>query len=49
MQNNLSENLDNWNYISRYSTWMYHTYEKYVGKRVFDVGAGMGRMVCYGS
>lgn len=46
-QNNLTENLNNWDYISNYSTWMYHKYEKYVGKRVFDVGAGMGRMVRY--
>lgn len=45
MQNELSENLNHWDYINNYSTWMYHTYESYVGKRVFDVGAGMGRMV----
>lgn len=47
MQKNISDNLSNWDYISNYSTWMYHKYEKYVGKRVFDVGAGMGRMVRY--
>lgn len=46
-QNELSENLNNWDYISRYSLWMYHTYEKYVGKKVLDVGAGMGRMVAF--
>lgn len=46
-QNELSENLNHWNYIDRYSRWMYHTYEKYIndGDRIFDVGAGMGRMV----
>lgn len=44
-QNELSKNLNNWDYISRYSLWMYHTYEKYVGEKVLDVGAGMGRMV----
>ena len=44
-QNELSENLNNWDYISRYSLWMYHTYEKYVGEKVLDLGAGMGRMV----
>ena len=43
-QNELSENLNNWDYISRYSLWMYHTYEKYVGEKVLDVGAGMGRI-----
>lgn len=47
MQNNISDNLNKWDYISNYSTWMYHIYESYVGKRVFDVGAGMGRMVGY--
>ena len=46
-QNELSENLNNWDYISRYSLWMYHTYEKYVGKKVLDVGAGIGRMVAF--
>lgn len=46
-QKELSENLNRWAYINRYSTWMYHTYEKYIGSKVFDVGAGMGRMVEY--
>lgn len=46
-QNELSENLNHWDYIDRYSAWMYHTYEKYVGKKVFDVGAGMGRMAAF--
>lgn len=46
-QNDLSENLSNWNYISRYSDWMYRKYSSYVGKKIFDVGAGMGRMVSY--
>lgn len=46
-QNELSENLNKWDYINGYSNWMYHIYEPYVGKRVFDVGAGMGRMVKY--
>lgn len=47
MQNILEENLNHWDYIGRYSTWMFHTYEKYIGKAVFDVGAGVGRMVGY--
>lgn len=47
MQNKLEENLNHWDYIDRYSTWMFHTYEKYIGKAVFDVGAGMGRMADY--
>lgn len=44
-QNELSKNLNNWDYINKYSEWMYHKYEAYIGKRVFDVGAGIGRMV----
>lgn len=44
MQNDISANLAKWDSISRYSEWMYHTYEKYIGKKVFDVGAGLGRM-----
>ena len=47
VQNELSENLSHWNYINRYSDWMYRTYAKYVGKNIFDVGAGMGSMVSY--
>lgn len=46
-QNDISRNLSKWDSISRYSTWMYHIYENYVGQRIFDVGAGMGRMVRY--
>lgn len=46
-QNELSENLNHWDYIDRYSTWKFHTYEEYIGKRVFDVGAGMGRMAAF--
>lgn len=47
MQNELSYNLSHWDYINNYSKWMYNMYEPYVGKKVFDVGAGMGRMVQY--
>lgn len=47
MQNNLSKNLEKWDEINAYSTWMYHSYAKYIGNRVFDVGAGLGRMVSY--
>lgn len=41
----LSDNLDHWNYLDRYSLWMFHIFEAYIGKSVFEVGAGMGRMV----
>lgn len=49
MQNKLEENLKLWGYIDRYSEWMYHTYKDYIndGDRVFDLGAGIGRMVSY--
>lgn len=39
--------LEKWDYIDRYSQWMYRIYSDYVGKRIFDVGAGMGRMVSF--
>lgn len=45
IQKNISENLNRWNYIDRYSQWMYNIYSDYVGTSVFDVGAGVGRMV----
>ena len=47
MQKKLSENLENWEYISRYSDWMYRSYSQWIGKKIFDVGAGMGRLVSY--
>ena len=36
-QNELSENLNHWDYIDRYSRWMYHTYQAYIndGDRIF--------------
>lgn len=29
MQKNISDNLNNWDYISNYSTWMYRQYGGY--------------------
>ena len=46
-QNELSNNLSKWKYVNRYSDWMYHAYSDYIGKHIFDVGAGIGRMVSY--
>lgn len=43
-QNDISSNLEQWNKLGRYSEWMYHSYEQYVGKRVLDVGAGVGNL-----
>lgn len=43
-QNNLSENLNQWDKISRYSQWMFNSYKEYIGKRVLDIGAGIGNM-----
>lgn len=43
-QNNLSEWLGEWNKIEKYSQWMYSTFEKYIGKRVLDIGAGIGNI-----
>ncbi|MDL2253532.1 class I SAM-dependent methyltransferase [Ruminococcaceae bacterium OttesenSCG-928-I18] len=43
-QPKLEENLKQWNKIDRYSKWMYHTYCQYIGKRVLDIGVGIGNM-----
>lgn len=43
-QNDISSNLKQWNKLDRYSQWMYHSYERYIGKRVLDVGAGVGNL-----
>lgn len=43
-QNNLLDNLNQWDKISRYSQWMFNSYKKYIGKRVLDIGAGIGNM-----
>lgn len=47
MQNNITENLNQWNKISRYSKWMYDVYKMYIGKRVLDIGAGIGTVTGY--
>lgn len=47
VQNNITENLNQWNKISRYSKWMYNVYKKYIGKRVLDIGAGVGTVTSY--
>ncbi|USF25737.1 Ubiquinone biosynthesis O-methyltransferase, mitochondrial [Firmicutes bacterium ASF500] len=47
MQNNLSENLSKWDEISAYSQWMFSLYEQYIGKRVVDIGCGIGTMTAY--
>ena len=46
-QPNLENNLDKWGKIDRYSKWMFHKYEKYIGKSVLEIGAGLGRNVAY--
>jgi len=46
-QNDISANLKKYENLNNYSEWMFHTYSNYVGKRIFDVGAGIGRMVSY--
>lgn len=46
-QPNLQDNLDKWSQIDRYSRWMYHQYERYIGQTVLEVGAGLGRNVSF--
>ena len=46
-QNNITENLNAWNKLDRYSKWIYHMYEKYIGKEVLDVGGGVGTAISF--
>lgn len=49
-QKNITANLDSWNKWDkggRYSQWIYHTYEKYIGKNVLDVGGGIGTAISF--
>jgi 2-polyprenyl-3-methyl-5-hydroxy-6-metoxy-1,4-benzoquinol methylase len=44
MQPKVEENLKNWDMLGAYSRWIYSTYAEYIGRRVLDVGAGVGNM-----
>ena len=44
-QPKLEDNLVNWNKIGRYSQWMFNLFAPYVGKRVIDIGVGVGNMM----
>lgn len=46
-QNNITENLNEWNKLDRYSKWIYHMYEKYIGKEVLDIGGGVGTAISF--
>lgn len=46
-QNNISENLKQWDRIPTYSQWMFHQYSDFIGKRILDIGAGVGTMMQY--
>ena len=46
-QNNITENLNAWNKLDRYSKWIYHMYEKYIGKEVLDIGGGVGTAISF--
>ncbi len=46
-QPNLREALIKRQKIDRYSLWMYHSFENYVGKRVLDIGTGTGNLVSF--
>ena len=46
-QNNITENLNALNKLDRYSKWIYHMYEKYIGKEVLDIGGGVGTAISF--
>jgi SAM-dependent methyltransferase len=39
------ESFRRWNAIEPYSRWMHNSYKRYIGKRVLEVGVGLGRNV----
>ena len=43
-QNNITENLNAWNKLDRYSKWIY---QKYIGKEVLDIGGGVGTAISF--
>ena len=46
-QQNIKENLLNWNKFDRYSKWMFHMYEKHIGEKILDIGGGIGTAISY--
>lgn len=49
-QKNLTWNLDSWNKWDKnggYSCWIYHMYEKYIGKNVLGIGGGIGTAISF--
>ena len=42
MQESLKDNLTQWNKISSYSKWIYKQFAPFIGKRVLDIGIGIG-------
>lgn len=46
-QNNITTNLNSWNKLDRYSKWIYHMYEKHIGKNVLDIGGGVGTAISF--
>lgn len=47
VQQNLKNNLMEWNKFSRYSAWMYHMYQKHVGQKILDIGGGIGTAISF--
>lgn len=46
-QKDIADNLQQWDKISRYSKWMYDVYKSHIGKRVLDIGGGVGTVINY--
>jgi SAM-dependent methyltransferase len=47
LQPNLTQNLKKWNSIERYSRWIFSKFKTYAGKRILDIGAGIGSITQY--
>lgn len=46
-QENITDSLKSWSKLDRYSKWIFHLYEKYIGKNVLDIGGGIGTALSF--
>lgn len=47
VQQNIKDKLFQWNKFNRYSLWMYHMYENRIGKKILDIGGGIGTAISF--
>lgn len=47
VQQNIKDKLFQWNKFNRYSLWMYHMHENRIGKKILDIGGGIGTAISF--